>query len=85
MLIIDNCNATKKRPKCGDKHIINIKNEIIKLKNKNQLDATYYFIVLLIGSIYFGHYCAHHQELATIMLITTLVVSFSGCCRLEVR
>ena len=46
------------------------------LKNKNQIDATYYFIVLLVGSTCFGHYYAHHQELATIMLITTLVVSF---------
>jgi len=43
---------------------------------KSQLDATYYFIVLLISSTCFGHYYAHHQELATIMLITTLVVSF---------
>jgi len=51
----------------------------------NQLDATYYLIVLLIGSTYFGHYYAHHQELETIMLITTLVVSFLVCCRLEVR
>ena len=56
-----------------------------KLKNKNQLDATYYFIVLLIGSTCFGHYYAHHQELPTMMLITTLVVSFLVCCRLEVR
>jgi len=30
---------------------------------KNQLDATYYFIVLLIGSTCFGHYYAHRQEL----------------------
>jgi len=44
--------------------------------NKNQLDATYYFIVLLIGSTCFRHYYAHYQELTTIMLITTLVVSF---------
>ena len=36
---------------------------------KNQLDATYYFIVLLIGSTCFGHYYAHHQELATIILV----------------
>ena len=50
------------------------------LKNKNQLDATYYFIVLLIGSTCFGHFCAHHHELATIMLITTLVISFLVCC-----
>ena len=26
-----------------------------------QLDATYYFILLLIGSTCFGHYNAHHQ------------------------
>ena len=55
------------------------------LENKNELDATYYFIVLLIGSTCFGHYYAHHQELATVMLITTLVVAFLVCCRLEVR
>ena len=39
---------------------------------------------LLIGSTCFGHYYAHHQELATIMLITTFVVSFFVWCRLEV-
>jgi len=32
--------------------------------------------VLLIGSTCFGQYYAHHQEFATIMFITTLVVSF---------
>ena len=52
---------------------------------KNRLDATYYYIVLLIGSTCFGHYYAHHQELATMMLITTLVVSFLVCSVLEVR
>jgi hypothetical protein len=52
---------------------------------KNQLDATYYFIVLLICSTCFGHYYAHHQELATMMLSTTLVVSVLVCCILEVR
>jgi len=56
-----------------------------KRRIKNQLDATYYFIVLLIGSTCFGHYYAHHQELATIMLISTLVVSFLVSCVLEVR
>jgi len=40
-------------------------------ENENQLDVTYHFIVLLIGSTYLGHYYAHHQELTTIMLITT--------------
>jgi len=39
------------------------------LKNKNQLDATYYFIVLLIGSKCFGHCYAHHQKLATEIFI----------------
>ena len=48
---------------------------------KYQIDATYYFIVLLRGSTCFGHYNAHHQELATMLLITTLVVSFLVCCR----
>ena len=52
---------------------------------KNQLDATCYFIVLLISSTCFRHYYAHHQELATVMLITTFVVSFLVCCMLEVR
>jgi len=40
-------------------------------KNKNQIDANYYFIVLLIGSTCFGQYCTHHQELATMMLISS--------------
>jgi len=55
------------------------------VKNNNQLDATYYFIVLLIDSTCFGHYYAHHQELTNIMLITTLVVPFLVCCRLEAK
>ena len=46
------------------------------MKNKIQTDATYYFIVILIGSTYFGDYYVHHQEVKTIMLISTLVVSF---------
>jgi len=64
------------------------KNRKRDLKNwriKNQLDVTCYFIVLLIDFTCFGHYYAHHQELATMMLITTLVVSFLVCCRLKVR
>jgi len=54
-------------------------------EQENRLDATRYFIVLIIGSACFRHYYAYHQELATVMLITTLVVSFLVCCRLEVR
>ena len=50
-----------------------------------QFDATCYFIVLLIGSTCFEHYFAHHQEVATMLLIIALVVSFLVCCMLEVR
>jgi len=42
-----------------------------QLKNKIQLDATYYFITLMLGSTCFGHHYAHHQELTTIALVTT--------------
>ena len=52
---------------------------------KNQLDATWYCIVHLIGSTCFKHYYAHHQELVIIILISVLVVSFLVCCTLEVR
>ena len=38
------------------------------------LDATYYFIVVLIGTTRFGHYYAHLQELATMMLIGRFVL-----------
>ena len=40
---------------------------VITEESKNQLDATWYFIVLLIGSTCFEHYYAHHQELVTMM------------------
>jgi len=46
------------------------------VKNKNQLNATHYFILLLIDSTCFGHHYAHYQELTTKVLITILVVSF---------
>jgi len=36
------------------------------MKVKIQLDATYYFIMLMLGSTCFGHHYAHHQELTTI-------------------
>ena len=49
-----------------------------------QFDATCYFLVLRIGSACFEHYYAHDQELATMLLITTLVLSFLVCCMLEV-
>ena len=50
--------------------------QILNYLGANFQFVTYYFIVLLISSTCFGHYYARHQELATLMLITTLVVSF---------
>jgi len=36
------------------------------MKNKIQLDATYYFIIFMLGPTFFGHHYAHHQELTMI-------------------
>jgi len=77
-------NRNKRQTKCLKYTVTDI--EICdKWRIKNQLDATCYFIALLIGSTCFEHYHAHHQELATMMFITTLVASFLVCCTLEVR
>ena len=43
---------------------------------KNQLDATYNFIILIIGSTCFGHCYANHHELTTVVLVITLAVQF---------
>jgi len=37
----------------------------ISIQNKIQLDATYYFILLMLGSTCFGHHYTHHQEITT--------------------
>jgi hypothetical protein len=37
---------------------------------ENQLDATQWFIELVICSTCFGHLYAHHQELETMLLVT---------------
>ena len=55
------------------------------LKNKILLDATCYFIMLVLGSTCFGHHYAHHQELTTIALVTTYAVWFWRCCWLGVK
>jgi len=39
---------------------------LVVSKNKIQLDATYYFIMLMLGSTCFGYHYVHHQELTTI-------------------
>jgi hypothetical protein len=48
-------------------------------EEENQLDATQYFIALVIGSTCFGHHNAHCQELATILPITAWAVWHLGC------
>ena len=53
-------------------------------KEKNQLDATEWFIALIICSTCFGHFYAHHQELKTIcVLLPPMVCSalVAGCWR----
>jgi len=64
---------------------LSTRTDIKTLKNKNELDATCYFIVLLVSSKCFEHYYAHYQELAIMMLITKLAVCILICYRLEVR
>ena len=39
------------------------------VEKKNQLDATEWFIALIICSTCFGHLYAHHQELETICVL----------------
>ena len=38
-------------------------------REENQLDATEWFIALIIFSTCFGHLYAHHQELDTILVL----------------
>ena len=41
------------------------------MKKGIQLDATQWFIELMIRSTCFGHYYVHHQELETIQIFAT--------------
>jgi hypothetical protein len=51
--------------------IYNITINFVKMcGEENQLDATQWFIELVICSTCFGHLYAHHQELETILLVT---------------
>jgi len=54
------------------------------IENKNQLDATGWFIALIICSTCFGHFYAHHKELETICVLLQPMVCdalFAGCWR----
>jgi len=52
--------------------------------NKNQLDATEWFIALIICSTCFGHFYAHHKELDSICVLlppTVCNALVAGCWR----
>jgi len=42
---------------------------LYNLREENQLDATEWFIALVICSTCFGHFYAHHQELEIILVL----------------
>jgi len=46
-----------------------VRASLCKCREENQLDATECFIALMICSTCFGHLCAHHQELETILVL----------------
>jgi len=45
-----------------------------KCREENQLDATEFFIALIICSTCFGHLHAHHQELETVLVLLPRMV-----------
>ena len=45
-----------------------------KRREESQLDATEFFIAIIICSTCFGHSYAHHQELETILVLLPHVV-----------
>ena len=57
---------------------------LICVEKKNQLDATEWFIALIICSTCFGHFYAHHQDLETICVLLPPMVRdalVDGCRR----
>jgi len=48
-----------------------------KRREENQLDATEWFIALIICSTCFGHLYAHHQELETMFVILLHMVCYA--------
>jgi hypothetical protein len=46
-----------------------VRASLYKRREKNQLDATEWFIALIIYSKYFGLLYAHHQKLETILVL----------------
>ena len=55
-----------------------VRASLYKCREENQLDATEWFIALIICSTCFGHLYAHHQELETILVFLPEEVSCSS-------
>ena len=56
----------------------------IRVETKNQLDATEWFIALIVRSTCFGHFYAHQKELETELLLLQPMVCdalVAGCWR----
>jgi len=64
-------NSGSCRCETGRQPLINID---IKRREENQLDTTECFIAIIICLACFGHLYAHHQELATIIVLLPRMV-----------
>ena len=71
--MIVQCVEKKNIVQCVEKknilQCVEKKNIVQCVEKKNQLDATEWFIALIICSTCFGHFYAHHQELETICVL----------------
>ena len=51
-----------------------VRSSLYKRREENQLDATEWFIIIIICSTCFGHLYAHHHELETILVLLPRMV-----------
>ena len=51
-----------------------VRASLLMRREENQLDATEWFIALIICSTCFGHLYSHHQELETILVLFSHMV-----------
>ena len=84
MCVAENCVTLVFSIFCLDSKSRDFKQIKLCAEKKNKLDATEWFIALIICSIYFGHFYAHHQELQAICVLLPPMVCdalFAGCWR----
>ena len=55
-------------------YLAQILNTVWQRRKKNQLDATEWFIAIIICSTYFGHLYAHHQDFETVLVFLPRMV-----------